>query len=80
MKNMRMIMKGKYTYSYKTKAMFDAKASMYVVLQALLFTCNRNELCVNGTSSRTTPNRANNLRIVPECVKYIDANLSLSFL
>lgn len=38
-----MVMTGKYTYSYKTKAMFDAKASMYVVLQALLSTCNLNE-------------------------------------
>lgn len=69
-----------YTYSYKTKAMFDAKASMYVVLQALLSTCNRNESCVNGVLSFATPNRAKNLRIVPECVKYTDANVSLSSL
>lgn len=58
------------TYSYKINAMLDANTSIILLLQALLSSwCSVKESCIKGCRSLATPSKANNFRIVPECVK-----------
>lgn len=62
------------SYLNKTNAMLDAKVSMTPVFQALSFSYKWNRLWVKCWSSLATPNEANNFKMVPEWVKYIDTN------
>lgn len=58
------------TYSYKINAMLDANVSIILLLQSLLSASRSlKESCIKGCISLATPSKANNFKIVPECVK-----------
>lgn len=61
-------------YSYETNAILDANASMILLFHALSFSSFSEKVsCVRGFASLANPSKANNFRIVPECVKWIFA-------
>lgn len=58
------------TYSYKINAMLDENVSIILLLQSLFSSwCSLKESCIKGCVSLATPSKANNFKIVPECVK-----------